>query len=468
MASLYKQRYTKRIPEDGEIVTVNGQQKVRVTAKDGRAKLYDCVIGRDGQPRMAGYSTTWSISYKDPYGIRRVRTTGCRDKTAARAVLSKIEQQLEQVKSGIIGKHELEMARHSEAPISVHFDDYMQHLEVKTIRGRSLCKDHKQGLRHRLAQIIEDCGIETLEDINVEAVEQWMLDAKEAGKSPRTVNTYRSAIVTFCNWAVKYKRLSSNPLASLFKADETEDIRHARRAMTKEEVARLLKVTELRPVAEYGRAVVKLPRKKGKRAVWTRETLTWDNIDAAYQRGAEALSKEQGKHALERYIKFGRLRKLQYRLLLTTGLRRNELKAVTPDRLVLSGANPRLSLPCTATKNGKAATIPLRPEIASELNRWIDEMGLFPTDRVFDPIIEIKVFNLDIAAAGIAKRDERGRVVDIHALRHTFGTHLALAGVPPRTAMAAMRHSKIDLTMNIYTDPALLDVAGAVNSLPSF
>lgn len=54
------------------------------------------------------------------------------------------------------------------------------------------------------------------------------------------------------------------------------------------------------------------------------------------------------------------------------------------------------------------------------------------------------------------------------ALRHTFGTYLALAGVAPRTAMAAMRHSKIDLTMNIYTDPALLDVAGAVNSLPNF
>jgi integrase len=56
--------------------------------------------------------------------------------------------------------------------------------------------------------------------------------------------------------------------------------------------------------------------------------------------------------------------------------------------------------------------------------------------------------------------------VDNHALRHTFGTHLSRAGVPPRTAQAAMRHSSIDLTMNIYTDPTLLDVAGAVEALP--
>ena len=46
-------------------------------------------------------------------------------------------------------------------------------------------------------------------------------------------------------------------------------------------------------------------------------------------------------------------------------------------------------------------------------------------------------------------------------------SHLSRAGVPPRTAQAAMRHSSIDLTMNVYTDPTLLDVAGAVEALPA-
>ena len=35
-----------------------------------------------------------------------------------------------------------------------------------------------------------------------------------------------------------------------------------------------------------------------------------------------------------------------------------------------------------------------------------------------------------------------------------------------RTAQAAMRHSDPSLTANVYTDPKLLDVAGAVASLP--
>lgn len=66
----------------------------------------------------------------------------------------------------------------------------------------------------------------------------------------------------------------------------------------------------------------------------------------------------------------------------------------------------------------------------------------------------------------VIKTDDRGRTIDIHALRHTFGTHLSKAGVPLRTAQAAMRHSDPSLTAKVYTDPKLLDVAGAVASLP--
>jgi hypothetical protein len=49
-----------------------------------------------------------------------------------------------------------------------------------------------------------------------------------------------------------------------------------------------------------------------------------------------------------------------------------------------------------------------------------------------------------------------------------LGTHLCAAGVPLRTAQGAMRHSNPELTANIYTDPKLLDVAGAIEALPAF
>ena len=79
----------------------------------------------------------------------------------------------------------------------------------------------------------------------------------------------------------------------------------------------------------------------------------------------------------------------------------------------------------------------------------------------------ISILDRDLAAAGVPNRDDRGRTVDVHAMRHTFGTHLSKGGVSPRTAQAALRHSTIDLTMNTYTDPRLLDVAGSLEVLPS-
>jgi hypothetical protein len=78
-----------------------------------------------------------------------------------------------------------------------------------------------------------------------------------------------------------------------------------------------------------------------------------------------------------------------------------------------------------------------------------------------------KILDRDLAAAGIPKRDDRGRTLDVHALRTTFGTLMSKGGVAPRTAQAAMRHSDIRLTMGVYTDPRSLDVRGALDALPS-
>ena len=108
------------------------------------------------------------------------------------------------------------------------------------------------------------------------------------------------------------------------------------------------------------------------------------------------------------------------------------------------------------------------------------EPALPPDTPLFNvPTGLVRILDRDLVLAGIArrfkvdgkwkidKRDERGRTIDVHALRHSFATLLSKGGVAPRTAQAAMRHSSIDLTMNTYTDPKLLDVHGALDSLPA-
>ncbi len=180
-----------------------------------------------------------------------------------------------------------------------------------------------------------------------------------------------------------------------------------------------------------------------------------------------------------------------YKTLVLTGLRRNELASLTVGSLVLDGPTPCATLEAGDAKNRQQSKIPLRTDLAAELARWVSEKQeahsrgygatgdvlsieaakgeQLPLDTLLFPSVTrefIKVLDRDLAAAGIAKCDDRGRTIDVHALRHTYGSLLSAGGVAPRTAQAAMRHSSIDLTMNVYTDPRVLDVHGALDALP--
>jgi len=76
----------------------------------------------------------------------------------------------------------------------------------------------------------------------------------------------------------------------------------------------------------------------------------------------------------------------------------------------------------------------------------------------------LRTFRRDLERTEIPYHTERGEV-DRKSLRKTFGTHLAMAGVDLRVAVKLMRHSDPRLTMNVYTDPMLLDMKGAVEVL---
>jgi integrase len=199
----------------------------------------------------------------------------------------------------------------------------------------------------------------------------------------------------------------------------------------------------------------------------------------------------------ERLELLGRERALIYKTLVLTGLRKKELGSLTVAQLHLSEPVPYAVLDAADEKNREGNEVALRDDLAADLRDWLAfklerlqgearERGesiparLPPDTPVFNvPARLVKILDRDLVLAGIArrvkvggrwridKRDDRGRTIDVHALRHTFGTLLSKGGVAPRTAQAAMRHSDIKLTMNVYTDPALLDVRGALAVLPA-
>ena len=345
-----------------------------------------------------------------------------------------------------------------------------------------------------IQRVIDEVRFRRLSDIRAETVERWL--GQQATAQPdkpamgaRTRNSYLVALRTFCNWCVERDRLPFNPLAKLDRADERSDRRRQRRALTEAELSRLLIVARLRPLAEFGRETVTKTnaenptREKRSRATWSYKPLTFDELPAAVDRARERL--HDNPEFIAQQERLGQERELIYKLAVTTGLRKNELASLTVGQLDLDNDLPHVRLNAADEKNRQGNSIPLRQAVADELREWVSNTGAgsgnvlsifgrgqsnqLASTKLFNVPDDLsKVFNRDRAVAGIAKSDDRGRTVDVHALRHTFGTMLSKAGVSPRVAQAAMRHSSIDLTMNVYTDPRLLDVQGAVESLPEF
>ncbi len=290
--------------------------------------------------------------------------------------------------------------------------------------------------------------------------------------SPGSRNDFRQELLTFANWCVRTQRLIENPFALVPRANAKVDPRRKRRALTEDEIKRLLYVARRRPLAEHGRPSQKRtkgrPRSKHSRRTWQFAELNYVSLEAAVTVARRRLL---GNLKFRRQlIDLGVERELIYKTMLLTGLRRGELASLKVRQLHLEGKNPFVELAAANEKNRKGSRIPLRRDLAAEIRGWINSQGkVDPQAPVFSvPKHLLKALDRDLRVAEIQKVDEHGRTVDVHALRFSFCTLMSQGGVAPRVAQAAMRHSTIDLTMNTYTDERLLDVRGALTQLPSF
>jgi integrase len=248
---------------------------------------------------------------------------------------------------------------------------------------------------------------------------------------------YLGAIRALMRWCVETERVLVDPLVCIRRADEKTDRRRKPRAFTPAELVRLLDAARRRPLEQaelYNRG-------------WRRT-----------QRGARLRPETRAK-----LVRLGRERALSYKLMALTGLRVGELAAVRVRDVQLDSA--RIILDARFEKARRGAVIPLRQDLVEDLRRWIENA---PPDRKLVNVSHtlLKVLIRDLAYAGIPRHDDRGRSACLHSLRYSFATWLSRAGVAPRTAMAALRHSDVSLTMSVYTDPRLLDVVGALDVLP--
>jgi integrase len=134
----------------------------------------------------------------------------------------------------------------------------------------------------------------------------------------------------------------------------------------------------------------------------------------------------------------------------------------------LTGENPSVTVRAKNAKNRKESVLPLPADLAADLRT---HFGLaLPGASAFPGAWKDKggaMLAVDLEAAKIAAVDDTGCVVDFHALRHTFATLGAKAGIPLAVMQKLMRHSDPKLTANVYSHIRLVDEAVELTKLPA-
>ena len=295
---------------------------------------------------------------------------------------------------------------HIDKTLSEHLRDFGGALLAKGNGSR-----YAKQVASRIELIFADCGFKTWGDIDANTVYTYLSDLRKAGLGQRSFNYYLKSCKQFCKWMIRERRASApSPLEHLSCVTQTEK-RRQRRAVTVDEVRRLLTATQAAP---------------------------------------------------ERYGLTGAERALLYRLAIESGLRASELRSLS--KSAFDFRNCTVTLQAGYSKRKRQDVLPIRPDTARELETML--AAKLPTAQAFKvPDKPARMLRIDLKDAEIDYMVD-GKVFDFHSLRHETGTLLAASGVDVKTAQTLMRHSDINLTMSIYTHTLRGAEAQAVAKLP--
>lgn len=324
-------------------------------------------------------------------------------------------------------------------PIATLVAEYLEDLECRVSRG------HFKNVKSRLTRTIAALGLTTVGDLQPVQIIRYRNQHRADGASNRTANLLVDTMGAMFAWALGCGLIDVNPLRNVRRLpDGVGHQRYRRRALTDAEIERFLQAAALDDEATAAR--------------WCGQ-------------GGGA-----GNHRLHK------VRMPQAPLwlaFLETGARWSEL---TRTRWTDWDLGERtLVLRAETTKSRKRRVLPMREELAATLRelRALHEQILGRSVEPSDPAFRtpeaakwmkatnnaMRLFNRTLERAGIPRVDGEGRKLDIHSLRHTFGSRLARNGVGLVQVQRLMGHSDPKLTAQVYTHLDVEDLRRAVESV---
>ncbi len=356
-------------------------------------------------------NAAWYVNYTDHLGKRRT-VKGFTDRRATEQMAAKLEHEVMLRKRGLIDPEKERELESRSSCLETHLKAFEKSLSDNTLK-------YIKQTTGRIRRVIQGCGFEAVSDLNPDAVESFVRElCSKQDSGRRTYNHYVQAIDGFCNWMVLTRRIPSNPLLGLERLNADVDIRHQRRALTAEEVAKL--------------------------------------VQSARDSGEDIQCYD------------GETRARLYILAYFTGLRRRELASLTPASFRLDETQPTVTVEAACSKHRRKDVLPLHPELVEMLREWLvgsaAEKPLFPLLEKRRTWLMVK---LDLKRVGIPYKTAEG-VADFHAAgRHTYITELLRSGASLVETRELARHSDVRMTMR-YTHIGLEDQAQAVGKLKGF
>ncbi len=286
-----------------------------------------------------------------------------------------------------------------------HLSSFMDSLKIK-----GSTEKHLDRIENRIKRICKTCKFKVISDLDANRFTSYMNGLNLAVKTKRH---YIATMKQFAQWLHDTDRLSKNnfkliKLPKVLKSDQV----HARRALTADEVATLIKS------AETGE--------------------TWRGIS-----GAE--------------------RALIYRLSVESGLRYNEIKTLKVSDFDFE--NSTVEVRDANEKARRGAVLPLRKLTADIIKQYLSNKT--PQAKAFTIKKGYMMIRFDLEAAKIDYEVD-GKYADFHSLRHSTASLLIQTGANPKVIQSIMRHQDVNLTLSRYSHIYAGQQRDTIESLPDF
>jgi len=216
---------------------------------------------------------------------------------------------------------------HRKRPLLEHLSNFKESLLNKGTTVKHACLVY-----NRAKAVVEGCKFAYLSDVSASRVQRHLAELRRGGLSIRSSNFYLQAVKQFSRWLVADNRAGENPLAYLTGQNPKTDVRHARRALTLDEINRLIRAAA-----------------KG-------------NVHSGMT---------------------GRERAMLYGLAISTGLRASELASLMWSSLKLSDSEPSVTVLAAYSKHRREDVLPLRSDTAQQFAGWRQEQETDSDAKVF-------------------------------------------------------------------------------------